>query len=141
MNMQMALRRNPGAHAPPLRSWRLLQWLACAVVAAWTLHMFSPSPDGADALDAQTIAPVQPLVHWKDSGHDWLLVVDRGTRELVVYDANDGRPLRRMGVASGAGPIDSIVGEGDWLIATSRQDPHLQIFSLPGLQPAPLAGR
>ena len=70
-----------------------------------------------------------------------MLVVDPATHELVVYDANDGRPLHRLGVANGAGAIDSIVGEGNWLIATSRHDPRPQILSLPDLRPVALAAR
>ena len=139
MNMQMALRRSARPHTWVRRSWRLVQWLALAALAAWMLHLYWPSTATDDA--ASTTAPVSPLVHWKDAGHDWLLVVDQATHELVVYDANDGRPLRRVGTASGAGAIDSIIGEGNWLIATSQQHPLVQVLSLPGLQPVTLAAR
>lgn len=114
-------------------SWRLVQWLALAVLAAWTLHLCWPSTATGDAASITASRP--SLVHWKDASHDWLLVVDQATHELVVYDANDGRPLRRMGA------IDSIVGEGDWLIATSPQHPRVRVLSLPDLQPAAVAAR
>jgi hypothetical protein len=116
-----------------------MQWLALAVLAAWVMHLCWPS--SADGDDVSTMASTPSLVHWKDAGHDWLLIVDQATHELVVYDANDGRPLHRVGAASGAGAIDSIVGEGNWLIAMSQQHPRLQVLSLPGLQPATLAAR
>jgi hypothetical protein len=138
MNMQMALRRSAHPHTWVRRSWRLVQWLALAVLAAWMLHLYWPSTATGDEA---TTASAASLVHWKDADHDWLLVVDQATHELVVYDANDGRPLHRVGTASGAGPIDSIIGEGNWLIATSQQHPLVQVLSLPGLQPATLAAR
>jgi hypothetical protein len=116
-----------------------MQWLALAVLAAWILHLCWPSTAIGD--NASTTVSAPSLVHWKDAEHDWLLVVDQGTHELVVYDANDGRPLRRVGIASGAGAIDSIIGEGNWLIAMSQQHPRVQVLSLPGLQPATLAAR
>ena len=37
------------------------------------------------------------LMRWHDAGHDWLLVADDGANQLTVYDATDGRPLRRLG--------------------------------------------
>jgi hypothetical protein len=138
MNMQMALRRSAHPHTRVRRSWRLVQWLALAVLAAWMLHLYWPSTATGDDT---TTASAASLVHWKDADHDWLLVVDQATHELVVYDANDGRPLRRVGTASGAGAIDSIIGEGNWLIATSQQHPLVQVLSLPGLQPVTLAAR
>lgn len=140
MNTPMTLRRS--AHPRPRASWswRLLPWLALAALIAWAAHLYWPhAATGDDTAD--TAATVSPLVHWKDAGHDWLLVVDPATHELVVYDANDGRPLHRLGVANGAGAIDSIVGEGNWLIATSRHDPRPQILSLPDLRPVALAAR
>lgn len=140
MDTPMALRRSahPQAHAQWF--WRLLPWLGFAAFAAWALHLSWPSA-AIGEVDTLTTASASPVVHWKDAEHDWLLVVDQATHELVVYDANDGRPLRRLGAASGAGTIDSIVGEGNWLIATSQQHPRLQVLSLPGLQPATFAAR
>ncbi len=140
MNTSLPLRRraHPQTHAS--WSWRFLPWLAFAALAAWAMHLYWPyAVTGDDTAD--TAVTASPLVHWKDAEHDWLLVVDPATHELVVYDANDGRPLRRVGGASGARAMDSIVGEGNWLIATSQRDPRLQIFSLPDLRPTALATR
>jgi hypothetical protein len=133
MNTPMILRRSAHPQIHARWSGGLLPWLAIAVLIAWVAHLSWPYATGDDTAD--TAFTVSPVVRWKDAKHDWLLVVDPAAHELVVYDANDGRPLRRLGA------IDSIIGEGNWLIATSRHDPHLQILSLPDLRPAALATR
>lgn len=133
MNMQIALRH---AHTiSPSRFWRLVPWFGFALLAAGTLQLLWPPTTGSD-----NATPVAPLVHWSDADHDWLLVVDQASGELMVYDANDGRPLHRLGAANGVAPIDTITREGDWLVTTSERRPGLQILSLPGLQPVTLAG-
>lgn len=133
MNTQIALRH---AHMiSPARFWRLVPWLGFALLAAGVLQLLWPPITGND-----NATPVAPLVHWSDAGHDWLLVVDQASGELVVYDANDGRPLHRLGAANGVAPIETITREGDWLVTTSERRPGLQILSLPGLQPVTLAG-
>ena len=40
------------------------------------------------------------LMHWQDASHDWLLVADDQANQLTVYDAADGRPLRRLGAGA-----------------------------------------
>lgn len=135
MNMQLALRRS--ARAPWF--WRFLPWLTVAVLAAWVVHLAWPSAAIDD--DTSTATFAAPPVHCEGAGHDWLLVVDPATHELVVYDANDGRPLHRLRDAGGTGSVDSIVGEGNWLIVAGDQHPGLQVLSLPDLQPAVLAAR
>ena len=135
MNMQIALVRS--THWRPRTPWPwrlvflLMFWLGFAALAAWWLPATTKN---------QAAMSVSPLVHWKDASHDWLLVVDQATSELVVYDALDGRPLRRVGAASGMGPIDSVIGEGDRVVIRSKQRPGLQVLSLPQLQPVTLAG-
>jgi len=116
-----------------------MRWLALAVLAAWMLHLCWPSTATGD--EASATASTASMTHWKDADHDWLLVVDQATHELVVYDANDGRPLRRLGAASGVEPIDAIVGVGNWVIVTSQQHSRPQVLILPGLQRATLATR
>ena len=131
MNMQIALRH---AHtSSPSRYGRLVPWLGFALLAAGVLQLLWPPVAGNDNTASAT--PIAPLVHWSDADHDWLLVVDQASGELVVYDANDGRPLRRLGAANGVGPIETITREGNWLVTTSERRPGLQILSLPGLQP------
>jgi hypothetical protein len=139
MNTPMSLRC---AHAPTPASWsrRFLPWLALAALAGWVVHLHRPDAIASDTVDPAATLSVSSVVHWKEAEHDWLLVVDPSSRELVVYDANDGRPLHRLGAAHGAKAIDAIVGEGNLLIATGRRDPRPRIFRLPDLQPA-LASR
>lgn len=138
MNMQMALSRSTQRPTRTSWSWRPVFLLMFAALAVWALQLWwSPATTNSQN---STAVSVSPLVHWKDANHDWLLVVDQATRELVVYDARDGRPLRRVGAASGVRSIDSIVGEGDWVVARSTQHPGLQILSLPELKPLALAG-
>lgn len=40
------------------------------------------------------------LMRWHDASHDWLLVADDQANQLTVYDAIDGRPLRRLGAGT-----------------------------------------
>lgn len=41
------------------------------------------------------------LVHWHDASHDWLLVGDGQSNQLSIYDAVDGRPVRRVALRQG----------------------------------------
>jgi hypothetical protein len=83
---------------------------------------------------------VNPLVHWQDSRHDWLLVADRGTHELVVYDATTGEPLQRLGRDDGLGSVDTIAALGDHLLVQdARGQPTL--LGLPSLRAGTLALR
>lgn len=87
------------------------------------------------AADRAAEAPsIQQLVHWQDADHDWLLVVDPVTRELVVYDATDGRPLERLGADDGLGDVQSIAQQGSWLLVTGRQRPEVRLLKLPELR-------
>ncbi|MBT2144599.1 hypothetical protein KK133_09220 [Rhodanobacter sp. LX-100] len=82
---------------------------------------------------------IQHLVHWQDADHDWLLVVDPATRELVVYDATDGRPLERLGADDGLPDVQSIAQQGPWLFVTGRQ--HPKVLKLPELRAVAAGGR
>jgi len=139
MNTPLTLRRSAHSRIHARRAWRLLPWLAFAALVAWVAHLSWPYAAAGEGVDNAITA--SPLVRWQDAEHDWLLVVDRATRELVVYDARDGRPLRRLGAASGAGAIDSITGAGNSIIATNRHDHRMKILNLPDLRPASLATR
>jgi hypothetical protein len=137
MATQIAIRPHTHAHASWAPWRRYSPWLLAAVLAAGALHLaWSAWPQGeGDASDAPP--PIAQLVHWRDASHDWLIVADKATSELVVYDANDGRPLRRLGVANGLGPVDEVIGEGNRLVVV-QQDAHVQVFGLPDLRPLPL---
>lgn len=83
---------------------------------------------------------VNSLVHWQDGRHDWLLVADRGTHELVVYDATTGAPLQRLGRDDGLGSVDAIAALGDrLLVQDARGQPTL--LGLPSLRAGTLALR
>lgn len=81
-----------------------------------------------------------PLVHWHDSHHDWLLVADRAAHELVVYDAATGAPLQRLGSDDGVGRVDSIVPLGDRLLVQDAKG-RPTLLSLPDLRAGTLVSR
>lgn len=94
------------------------------------------------AADRAAEAPsIQQLVHWQDANHDWLLVVDPVTRELVVYDAADGRPLKRLGADDGLPDVQSIAQQGSWLFVTGRQSPKVRLLKLPELRAVAVGDR
>ena len=130
MNMQIALRH---AHTiSPPRFWRLVPWLGFALLAAGMLQLLWPPVTGSD--NTTSVTPIAPLVHWSDADHDWLLVVDQASGELVVYDANDGRPLERLGADDGLPDVHSIAQLGSLLLVTDRQRSTLRLLKLPQLQ-------
>ncbi|MHB1058901.1 MAG: hypothetical protein ACYC0F_13570 [Rhodanobacter sp.] len=138
MNTQIALRHR--SHAPwpldhPLRS---LRWPGIVLLAGLSLVLLWPwlSAPGA----ATEESPTGQLVHWQDAGHDWLLVVDPATRELVVYDASDGRPLERLGADDGLPDVRSIVQQGPWLFVMGGQHPKVRLLKLPQLQAVAVNG-
>lgn len=83
---------------------------------------------------------VNPLVHWQDSRHAWLLVADRGTHELVVYDAATGEPLQRLGHDDGLGSVDTIAALGNRLLVQDAKGQPI-LLSLPSLRADTLASR
>ncbi|HZX71117.1 MAG TPA: hypothetical protein VFE77_09890 [Rhodanobacter sp.] len=106
------------------------------VLSSILLWSWLPTPDETAELPA-----ANQLVHWQDAGHDWLLVVDPLTRELVVYDAHDGRPLRRLGADEGLPPLRAIVQRGSWLFVMGMQQPRVRRLKLPELQAVALRER
>ena len=133
MDMRIALRHSSGTAVWP---GRLLQRLRrpgivlLVVLSAILLWSWLPASDETTELPA-----ANQLVHWQGAGHDWLLVVDPQTRELVVYDARDGRPLQRLGAEDGVPPVQSIVLQGPWLFVMGGQHPKVRLLKLPQLQP------
>lgn len=111
-------------------------WGLCLAVAAIVAVMvWSPGPAEQDKS-----LRVSRLVHWQDARHDWLLVADRASHELVVYDAVSGAPLQRLGAQDGLGEIDTIAQSGDRLMVQGERGPS-QVLTLPALQPDTLAAR
>lgn len=91
----------------------------------------SPSPDDSR---------VSRLVRWQDARRDWLLVADRSSHELVVYDARTGAPLRRLGADDGLGEVDSIARAGDRLLVQGAEG-SVKVLALPSLRAGGLAAR
>jgi hypothetical protein len=130
MNTQIALRHRSLAAWSPGRIPRSLPVIVLlALFSACLLWWCWAAADRAAEQPS-----VQQLVHWQDADHDWLLVVDPATRELVVYDATDGRPLERLGADDGLPDVQSIAQQGPWLFVTGRQHPKLRLLKLPELQ-------
>ncbi len=94
---------------------------------------------GRDPVATPPLA-VNALVHWQDDSHDWLLVADRGTHELVVYDAATGEPLQRLGRDDGLGAVDTIAALGDHLLVQNTKG-RPTLLSLPALRAQALASR
>lgn len=115
--------------------WSGVLALGAMAVLAWTL-----SVSDHRRVDEVRAPTVNPVVHWQDSRHDWLLVADRGTHELVVYDAVSGAPLERLGDDDGLGQVDSIARFGDRLLVRDLQGDTRQL-ALPGLHATTLARR
>ncbi|WP_092703905.1 hypothetical protein [Rhodanobacter glycinis] len=123
-----------GFTSSPRFGWRarlVIATLAMTLVlgAAW-LATPLPSTANGSAANGHTFA------HWRGEGRDWLLMAKPDTGELVVYDAADGRPLRRLRVAG----VKDIVLEDNWLFVTSTAHPGLRLLHLPQLSWRPLPG-
>jgi hypothetical protein len=119
---------------------RLPRWpgvvaLIALAALAWTLSI-----SGRHGTEAGHALVVNPVVRWQDSRHDWLLVADRATHELVVYDAASGAPLERLGDDDGLGQVDSIARFGDRLLVRDLQG-DTRLLALPGLRATTLAAR
>lgn len=122
----------------PAHPWRHALMPALAVLAVLAgLWLASPgqseAPFGGDL-------QVSRLVHWQDAQRDWLLVADRSSHELVVYDARTGAPLQRLGADDGIGEVDTIARAGDRLLVRGIEGPA-KVLTLPDLRATGLAGR
>jgi len=132
MNMQIALgSRGHQAGLPEWLGGRLLRPLGAVLAMGLAFGLLWVALPEADALPDG--AANGQLVHWQDVGHDWLLVVEPGSQELVVYDANDGRPLGRFGADDGLPPVQSIRGQGA-LVAVSGAGRQARWLKLPELE-------
>ncbi|WP_200949134.1 hypothetical protein [Frateuria sp. Soil773] len=137
MNAQIALRHRPAAAWPPGRFFRGVSLaVLLAVLSAGLLR-----DSGRNAERATEPPLAQQLVHWQDAKHDWLMVVDPATRELVVYDATDGRPLERLGADDGLPDVQSIARQGSWLFVRGGRQPQMLWLKLPELRAVAVADR
>jgi hypothetical protein len=133
MNPQLALRH------PSEASWSVGQprlWLIGMLLLLALGLSLAPTP-----VSKPTNAPVQPLVRFQDASHNWLMVVDPATHELVVYDANNGRPLHRLGADDGLAEVTAISRKDSLLYVTGNPDEAMQVLRLPQLQTVALNQR
>ncbi len=135
MNMQIALRHR--SHASWSLGHRGLWWAGIVVLMLLVLGLWLSPPAETHPADAQ----VQPLVHFQDAGHDWLMVVDPATHELVVYDARDGRPLQRLGADDGLSGVTSVSRKGSLLFVTGNRQDNVRVLTLPQFQSVALYAR
>jgi len=134
MNMQIALHHLSRQARPSGRlDRRLLRPLGTVLALALSLGLlWSSLPPAADDDGGPDVA-VGQLVRWRDARHDWLVVVDPDSHELVVYDAHDGRPLERFGTDDGLPPVQSIRNEGP-LVTVSGAGRQTRLLKLPELE-------
>jgi hypothetical protein len=137
MNMQIALRHRPSVAWSPGRFSRGMAFAALLLALSAGLLRWCWPVAGVTTQQSS----IRQLVHWQDASHDWLLVVDPATRELVVYDANDGRPLERLGADDGLPEVQSIAQQGSWLFVTGRQHSKVRLLKLPELRAVAASGR
>jgi hypothetical protein len=131
MNLPIALPH------PSEASWSVGQpglWLMGVLLALGLSQ--APLPENKPAN-----AQVQPLVRFQDASHNWLMVVDPATHELVVYDANNGRPLHRLGADDGLAEVTAISRKDSLLYVTGNPDEAMQVLRLPQLQTVALNER
>jgi hypothetical protein len=93
------------------------------VLACWLAWSAWPGRQGAD----DPVVDVRTFAHWHGDGRDWLLKAEPEQGQLTVYDATDGRPLRRLPAAG----VKEIVLEGDWLFVIGDAKPRLRLLRLP----------
>lgn len=99
--------------------------ILCLALAGWLAWTAWPGVQVQD----EPVTDVHTFARWRGDGHDWLLKAEPGQGTLVVYDARDGRPLRRLPVAG----VNEIVLQGNWLFVLCDTSPGLRLLRLPQL--------
>ena len=129
----MPRRQHAGMNvATPLRTSPWLPVSMMLVALLWiVLNGFGP------ARSPRVTVPVEPafesLVHWRDAGHDWLLVAGGKPVLLTIYDAADGRPLRRLALAHGFNDVRALA-QHDGRLFVLDDDGRLGELTLPQLR-------
>lgn len=135
MNMpRVVAQRSEASRATTQRSTRCLG--VCGLGLLAMSLALSPAVDNP----ANTVT-IQPLVHFRDANHDWLIVVDSVTREVMIYDAVTGSPVQRAGAQHGLSGVQSIAAEGARLLVASDHSRELGLLELRGFQPVAVGDR
>lgn len=135
--------KKPPAHRLNVKV-RIAATLAMLMLAVLTLA------SGIRLLSPDRLAPLvigeaagprlfNPLIHWRERGHHRLVVTDRERAERVIYDADTGRPLRRVAVT----PVPESMGRAkrpDPALITAAAD-HRHGQAPSGMSPGSLALR
>lgn len=106
-------------------------WLAALVLAAIVLGGFGLSD--YPRVRAGATQTLDAMAQWRDQGHNWLLVADGKARELVVYNATNGRPLHRIRIAPGLQNVDALAQRDGHLFLIDA-DGQWEELSLPRLR-------
>ncbi|MDE2154704.1 MAG: hypothetical protein KGJ32_02245 [Xanthomonadaceae bacterium] len=118
--------------AAPLRTSPWLPVSMMLVALLWiVLDSFGPARPPRVAVPAKPA--FESLVHWRDGSHDWLLVADGKADLLTVYNAADGRPLRRLALAHGFNDARALA-QRDGRLFVIGDDGRLGELALPQLQ-------
>jgi len=106
-------------------------WLPLLAFA--TIILCQLGPDGSSRAGTGMAPAFNALAHWREDGHDWLVVADGKADEVVVYDTVDGRPLQRLKVKGGLQDREALVQRDERLFVV-RQNGTLQELRLPRLE-------
>ncbi len=112
-----------------------LRFRIAATAAVLLLGMLAMTAGSKLMLPAQTppsamraaagLNPINPLMHWRERGHHWLVVTDQARHQRVLYDADSGRPLGRAAAGEKLGQTNWQRREAPLLdTATAYQRPQ-----------------
>lgn len=94
---------------------RARTWLPAVALVAMVLGGFGLRRSPQISAGRQPV--LNSLAHWRHAGHDWLVVVDGKADEVVIYNAADGRPLKRMRISRGVADAGALVQrDGDLFV-------------------------
>ncbi|MEM7587789.1 MAG: phytase [Acidobacteriota bacterium] len=91
---------------------------------------------------------VDSVAFWQrtdgDAGVSWILATGKASHDLLVYDADTGELLRRVGTEGDAAQQfrrpNGIMVHGDWAIVVERDNHRVQMLKLPDFAPSVMIG-
>ena len=90
------------AAIPRTRAWLPAMALVVLVLAGFGLQ-------GSPRISAGNQPVFSSLAHWRRAGHDWLVVADGKADEVLIYNAADGRLLKRIQISRGVSEASTLV--------------------------------